>query len=132
MRHAARTDANQTQIVEYLRRRGASVQILSAVGKGCPDLLVGYRTATVPVEVKDGSKPPSRQALTPDEALWMAQWSGSYRIVRSIEDAEQLLRDIAEWTACLSGHCARAVSPGSVGAVDAIERNAQTLAPEQG
>lgn len=119
MRRDARTDANQTQIVEYLRRRGASVQILSAVGKGCPDLLVGYRTATVPVEIKDGSKPPSRQALTPDEALWMAQWAGSYRIVRSIDDADQLLRDIADWTACLSGHCPRRVSPDHVGQVDA-------------
>ena len=66
---AARIDANQPAIVEYFRRRGASVQILSSVGKGCPDLMIGYRSATVPVEIKDGSKPPSRQALTADEAL---------------------------------------------------------------
>lgn len=98
---AARTDANQTAIVEYFRQRGASVQILSSVGKGCPDLMIGYRSATVPVEVKDGAKPPSRQALTADEALWMSSWAGSYRIVRSESDAEELLRDIERWTECL-------------------------------
>jgi hypothetical protein len=110
MRRAARIDDNQPEIVAYLRQRGASVQILSAVGQGCPDLLVGYRTATVPVEIKDGAKPPSRQALTPDEALWMAQWAGSYRVVRSVDDAEQLLRDIEDWTACMFGQCNRAVT----------------------
>lgn len=98
---AARIDANQPAIVEYFRSRGASVQILSSVGNGCPDLMIGYRSATVPVEVKDGSKPPSRQALTADEAMWMSNWAGSYRIVRSEADAEELLRDIERWTACL-------------------------------
>lgn len=44
MRRAARTDANQTAIVEALRKCGASVQSLAAVGKGVPDLLVGLRS----------------------------------------------------------------------------------------
>lgn len=97
MRRAARIDDNQPEIVAYLRKRGASVQILSAVGQGCPDLLVGYCSVTVPVEVKDGEKPPSRQALTADEALWMSNWAGSYRIVGSVGEAEQLLQDMARW-----------------------------------
>ena len=104
---AARVDDNQSEIVKYFRSRGASVQILSAVGKGCPDLLVGYRTATVPVEVKDGSKPPSRRELTPDEELWRARWAGSYRIVYAEEDAEQLLQDIEAWTAGMFSGCQR-------------------------
>lgn len=98
---AARIDANQPAIVEYFRSRGASVQILSSVGKGCPDLMIGYRSATVPVEVKDGSKPPSARKLTPEQELWHAAWAGSVRIVYCEDDAEDLLRDIERWTACL-------------------------------
>jgi len=37
---AARTDANQSEIVAGLRAIGATVQPLHAVGKGCPDLMV--------------------------------------------------------------------------------------------
>ena len=38
---AAKIDANQNEIVDALRKAGCSVQILSSVGKGCPDILVG-------------------------------------------------------------------------------------------
>ena len=43
MRRAARVDRNQAEIVVALRAGGASVQPLHAVGKGVPDLLVGWR-----------------------------------------------------------------------------------------
>ncbi|HJP47915.1 hypothetical protein [Acinetobacter venetianus] len=43
MRRAAKIDANQTEIVKALRKFGASVQSLASTGKGCPDLLVGFR-----------------------------------------------------------------------------------------
>jgi hypothetical protein len=41
MRRAAKIDANQPQIVEALRKAGATVHSLAAVGNGIPDLLVG-------------------------------------------------------------------------------------------
>ena len=76
MRRAAKTDANQTRIVDALRKAGASVQSLAAVGDGVPDLLVGYKCETVLMEVKDGNKPPSERKLTPDQERWHAEWSG--------------------------------------------------------
>jgi Holliday junction resolvase len=52
VRRAARTDANQDGIVAALRGAGASVQSLAATGKGCPDLLVGWRGANLLMECK--------------------------------------------------------------------------------
>lgn len=74
--HARAVDDNQAQVVLALRRAGAYVQTLHRVGFGCPDLLVGYRRATYLLEVKDGAKSPSRQALTSMEEAWHRQWLG--------------------------------------------------------
>ena len=52
MRRAAKIDANQTEIVKALRQVGASVQSLASTGKGCPDLLVGFRGVNWLLEVK--------------------------------------------------------------------------------
>jgi hypothetical protein len=87
MRRAARTDANQTQIVEALRKCGASVQSLAAVGKGVPDLLVGLRGRNYLLECKDGDKPPSARKLTPDQEQWHLKWAGQVLTVTSAEDA---------------------------------------------
>lgn len=47
-------DANQAGIVEALRGiPECSVLLLSSVGKGCPDLLIGYRGANLLVELKN-------------------------------------------------------------------------------
>ena len=47
MRQAAKVDDNQAAIVEALRSLGASVESLAAVGKGVPDLLVGFTVADI-------------------------------------------------------------------------------------
>lgn len=86
-RRAARIDANHTEIVRALRDVGAGVQSLAAIGKGCPDLLVGFRGECFCLEVKDGTKKPSAQALTPDEERWEENWPGHYRVVRSVDEA---------------------------------------------
>lgn len=87
MRRAARIDANQTQIVSALRSVGASVELLSAVGKGCPDLLVGYRNENILMEVKDGKKPPSERKLTSDQIVWHKEWKGVVTVVNSVDEA---------------------------------------------
>ena len=51
-----KVDSNQTRVVKALRELGATVQHLHAVGKGCPDLLVGYKGSNYLLEVKDGEK----------------------------------------------------------------------------
>jgi Holliday junction resolvase len=76
MRRAAKVDANQEQVVEALRAAGASVQTLAAVGKGVPDLLVGYQGKTLLLEVKDGRRPPSERRLTEDQLKWHGAWRG--------------------------------------------------------
>lgn len=88
---AARTDTNQAEIVDALRAIGCSVQPLHTIGKGCPDLLVGYRGANWLLEVKDGRKPPSKRRLTADEKLWHLEWRGQVAVVNSVEEAIALV-----------------------------------------
>ena len=51
---AARVDQNHVEIVKALRDHGAFVVSLATVGKGVPDLLVGYKRNTILMEVKHG------------------------------------------------------------------------------
>ena len=87
MRRAARTDANQENIVKSLRALGATVRFLSQ-GEGIPDLLVGFKGKTFLLEVKDGEKPPSARKLTPPEQKFFDEWrGGSLAIVNSVDEA---------------------------------------------
>jgi hypothetical protein len=86
MRRAARTDANQAEIVEALRQAGASVQLLHAVGEGCPDLAVGYRGQTYFIEVKTPGG-----SLNEREQKWHQQWRGHVAVVRSAEEALRVI-----------------------------------------
>jgi Holliday junction resolvase len=88
MRRAAKVDDNQEEIVKALRAVGATVQTLAAVGKGVPDLLVGYQGQTILVEVKDGKKSPSERRLTEDQLKWHGAWNGGpLAIVTDVEGA---------------------------------------------
>lgn len=84
---AAKIDANQNEIVNALRKAGCSVQILSSVGKGCPDLLVARAGINYLLELKDGKKPKSAQKLTPDQVVWHGKWESCVHVVNSIESA---------------------------------------------
>lgn len=89
MRRAAKTDANQQEIVSALRKVGASVQILSAVGDGCPDIAVGFRGLNYFLEIKDGAKPASARRLTPDQETWFGEWRGQACVVHTVNEALQ-------------------------------------------
>jgi hypothetical protein len=91
MRQAAKVDANQAATVKMLRQIGASVQVLSAVGKGCPDLLVGWRGHNTLLEIKDGDKVPSKRVLTADEKGWHGSWNGQVAIAETPEDAVKIV-----------------------------------------
>jgi hypothetical protein len=86
-----RVDANQVEIVQALRRCGCTVQVLSDVGKGCPDLLVGVRGINALLEVKDGAKTLSKRKLTPDEQEWHDTWRGEVVVVNSVDEALSVL-----------------------------------------
>lgn len=93
-RRAHRTDGNQREIVEALRKIGATVRHTHMVGDGFPDLAVGYRGKTLLLEVKDGSKPPSRQELTKEESAFFAGWEGHAAIVNSPEAAIRVVSEV--------------------------------------
>ena len=92
MRRAARIDSNQNEIVEALRRCGASVLITSQL-KNCFDILVGYNGINYIVEIKDGDKPPSQRKLTKGEEKFRKEWKGGeYHIIESISEALNLIK----------------------------------------
>lgn len=94
VRQAARVDANQKAIVEGLRAAGCFVQSLAALGRGCPDLLVGYRGSWHVLEIKDGDKIISRHCLTKPEIMWVldVRNRAPVHVVRSIEEALEIVR----------------------------------------
>jgi hypothetical protein len=87
MRRSAKVDANQSEIVAALRKAGAHVQSLAAVGTGCPDLLVSHRNRWHLLEVKDSSKPPSARKLTEDQEAWHREARAPVRVVTSLTEA---------------------------------------------
>lgn len=99
MRRAARTDAPQAGIVRALRRYGCKVAILSAAGvPGLPDILVcapnSHRLGLI--EIKDGSKSPSKRALTDDQVKFWADWEGApIALVTDIDAALRFARQLA-------------------------------------
>lgn len=85
MRKKARVDANQKEIVTELRKLDVSVLHTHQLGKGAPDLILGYRNDNFLIELKDGSKTKSQQKLTPDEIEFQNKWQGNYAVCNSLE-----------------------------------------------
>ncbi len=84
---AARTDTNQTAIVEALRAAGAFVQSLATVGDGCPDLLVAKGRKWLVMEIKhEGGK------LRTKQQDWAAKCGAPVPIVRSPDEALAVLK----------------------------------------
>jgi hypothetical protein len=88
-------DANQQAIVEALEKFGCSVERLSKVGRGVPDLLVGTCGINVLLEVKDltrkGGKENSTGTLA-KQRKWRVLWRGSVHVVSSPEEAIAAVR----------------------------------------
>ena len=84
-RYAARSDANQTDIVKKLRKMGVSVQL------GHDDALIGYNGKTYWFEIKDPEKTLKKNgdykagAIKPSQIKLKAEWRGHYSIVHSFE-----------------------------------------------
>jgi len=82
-----RIDDNQKSIVTNLRRCGFTVTSLASIGKGCPDIIVGAYGINLLFEIKDGSKTPSQQKLTPMEMEFRDSWKGQYNVVTNFDEA---------------------------------------------
>lgn len=96
MRNAARVDANQKAITDALRAAGCSVQPLHTVGRGVPDLLIGYNGQNFLLELKDGGKRPSARNLTDDQQDWYRNWRGQVAIAGDVDEALRLIERIGE------------------------------------
>lgn len=78
-----RSDANQREIVAALRQAGAFVCDLHSVGRGCPDLLVGFRGTWHLIEVKTATG-----SLEGDQEEWhFAALPCRVFVVRSVDEA---------------------------------------------
>ena len=88
-------DSNHDEVVKWLKAIGATVQSLTSLGYGAPDILIGYRGVNVLAEIKDGRLPPSRRELRKNQVEWHASWRGQVAIVECAEDAVALLRRLA-------------------------------------
>ena len=82
MRRAAKIDQNQTEIVKALRKVGCSVLSLAALGKGAPDLLLGYKGKNVLLEIK---RPKGK--LNDQQQEFRIMWRGDLCVVRSVDEA---------------------------------------------
>ena len=90
MRNAARTDANEAEIIAALRAAGYVVHRI----KFPVDLLVGVPGAWLPMEVKT-----AKGKLTQEQARFLATAPGPVAVVDSVESALRACRAIQEQAA---------------------------------
>jgi hypothetical protein len=84
MRRAAKVDRNQPEIVSALRKVGADVVSLAAVGDGIPDLLVGYSRRDGADRGEGRHEAAERAAADLDDQIgWHAAWRGGRCVVAS-------------------------------------------------
>jgi hypothetical protein len=86
-----RRDTNHAAIADALRKAGRSVLDLSAVGGGCPDMLVGWGLAhMVLLEIKfpRTDRKSSDHPVTENQVEWHRAWRGApVAVVRSVAEA---------------------------------------------
>jgi Holliday junction resolvase len=88
-----RTDANHKEILDYCRKKGASAFSTHAIGKGFPDIVMGYEGRNYLLEVKDGRKAPSQRKLTEAEVSFHQKWKGIVHIVNSPIDIDLIIQN---------------------------------------
>lgn len=86
MRLRAKKDSNHNAIADAFTRLGWSWWDTHQLGNGFVDGVAGRPGINVLVEIKDGSKPPSKRKLTPDEIDFHKTWRGPILIIHSIDE----------------------------------------------
>lgn len=83
MRRSAKSDSNQAEIVDCLRKAGRCVFVASRIGGGFPDLIVHWNGNVVFMEVKS-----ENGELNDLQIDFHSKWRGpAIVIVRTIRDA---------------------------------------------
>jgi len=86
MRRNAKVDQNQQENMTALRQIGASVYPLHFAGKGCPDLIVGFRGHNYLMEIKV-----QKGKLNADQRTFHQSWRGHVCVVRSASEAVSVI-----------------------------------------
>lgn len=63
---------------------GCSVQDLSGVGGGCPDIIVGISGINVLCEIKNEE---TRGKLNVRQEKWHGEWRGQAQVIKSVDHA---------------------------------------------
>jgi putative FmdB family regulatory protein len=87
MYRKARRDSNESHLVAYLRRCGATVVFIDE--SGVPDLLLGFQGINLLFEVKS-----EEGTLTKPQTDFFKMWQGQKAIVRTVRDVKEELRNI--------------------------------------
>lgn len=82
MRRDAKVDANQSAIVEALRKCGVKVYHTHQIGSGFPDLLVWHRNRYMLLEVKMPGSGPNKE-----QQEFIAACPGEMHVVHTITEA---------------------------------------------
>jgi hypothetical protein len=88
-----KTDKNHKEILDQCRQ----IPQLSAfsthtMGKGFPDIVIGYKGLNYLFEIKDGEKPQSARRLTQAESEFFCHWKGQVNVIHTIQDILEVLQ----------------------------------------
>ena len=89
MRQRARVDKNHQEIVRCLKTLGCTVLSLHAMGKGVPDLLIGYQGHCYLVEVKDKTG-----RVNAVQKEWHQAWNTPVYVVKTTIECVNLLNSL--------------------------------------
>lgn len=101
MRRAARLDSNHGEVRVHLERHGWTTRSTAPLGDDFPDIIAAKRMLTALVEVKDGSKVPSKRKLSEGQQRFRDTWPG---IVITALSPEHALLQLEAWLAKLFAH----------------------------
>lgn len=119
-RQRSKRDGNHNAIVDELEALGISVLDLSAVGSGCPDLLIGRAGRNYLVEIKPATGPKREQGIRKDrkgdqQRRFHEGWRGTVFVAHS---TEEILKRIGAFV----DHTALSSSASSGDASDQVRR----------
>jgi hypothetical protein len=87
-----KTDRNHAEIINELRKdKSISVFSTHTIGKGFPDIVVGYQGRNYLFEIKDELKTKSQTKLTDSEIKFHESWHGQVSIVTNYKQIIKLI-----------------------------------------
>lgn len=81
-----RTDGNAKELIDYMRKRGASVEQIDRP----VDVIIGFRGVSAIAEIKT-----PRGKLRTSQRLFLDGWRGLSRVLRCVDDCGDLLDEMA-------------------------------------